>query len=90
MVALVALCWLHGFTVEEIFRFLLVHAVLLTLVFLEGRLPFSFILTEVTLETMALIVKTYKMVSEVANVVGPVITVLLAAVENLRVRVLQL
>ena len=86
MFALVAFYRFPGFGVEGIFRFLLVQSVLLTFVFLEGRLPFSFELTEVTLETVALIVKTYRMVSEVANIIGPVITVLLAAVENLRVR----
>ena len=90
MFALIALYWLHGLVVEEIFGFSLIHPVLLTSVFQEGRLPFSFIRTLITLETWALVVETFQVHSEVSTVIGPVIAVLLAAVENLRPWVFRL
>ena len=88
MFALVAFYWFPGFGVEGIFRFSLIQSVLLTFVFQEGWLPFSFVLTNVALKTLFLIVKTFQVHCEIPTIIGPVIAVLLAAVENLRPRVL--
>ena len=88
MFALVTLCWVHCLGVEEILRFSLIETMLYSLVFQECRFPFSFVLTEVAIETLSLVVKTFQVHSEISSIIRAVITILFATVENLRPGVL--